>query len=442
MSKARIALLISLFQILIFSYPTAGATKTLVTIAYQGPLTGGEAYLGIDELTAVNYAVAKFNAVSPTYQVKVMTVDDQGDPAVAVNVAPGVSKNSQIIGLVGPAYSGATIASLPFYKAGGLALISPSASRTTLTDPASSQFGGPIFHRVISPDFSMGPALAYKATAGVSNAKVFVIDDQSSYTESQSSYVITELKKISGATVVGGDSVPSSTTDHSPLIAKIKASGANVVIFNGYFPQAAVFIKQFRGSGSKAIFAAGDGVFSTDFIKLAGSDAEGTRLISGTTDSLSTFFPKLESDFKKVTGKKSGYYSVESIDATNIFLKCISDGNIKRATMLVCVKKYQGISLTRDKISFSANGNVVGKTPYQFEVIKSAFYPSNVTTDYYFPDFNEKIIETSVTSEPAGTSIGSSNKKEILCLRGTITKKLRSANPVCPPGYSLKGSKQ
>jgi branched-chain amino acid transport system substrate-binding protein len=435
LSRARIALLICLLQVLTFSHPTVGASKTLVTIAYQGPLTGPEAPTGIAQFDAVSYAVTKFNAASAAYQVKVIPVDDQGDPAIAVKVAPGISKNPQIIGMVGPAYSSATIASLPFYKAGGLPLISPTAIRATLTDPASEQFGGPVFHRIAIPDSSIGLTLAIKATAGTSNPKVFIIDDQSSYAVPLAEYVMTGLKKVAGAAIVGTSSIQENTTDYSALIAKIKSANTNTVVFTGYYNQAAVFIKQFRDSGSKAIFAAGEGVFYPDYLKLAGTAAEGTRLVSGTSDSLRTFFPKLESDFRKVVGSDSGISAVEAIDATNIFLKCISDGNIKRLTMLSCVKKYQGVSLARDEISFSANGAIFGRNPFQIEVIKSAFYATSVTKDYFWPDFKTKIVEP---VEPAGTSVGSSTKKEILCLRGTITKKLRSANPVCPPGYSLK----
>jgi len=116
----------------------ANAAPKTVYIAYQGPLSGGEASTGTDEQNAVKYAIKLFNAKNKAkYNVKLVSVDDQGDPAVAGTVAPGIGKNKAILGVVGPAYSGATIASLPFYKAGGLVLISPSATRVSLTDSAS-----------------------------------------------------------------------------------------------------------------------------------------------------------------------------------------------------------------------------------------------------------------------------------------------------------------
>ena len=136
----------------IASVPTASAAAKTYTIGYQGPLSGGEASTGIDEQNAVKYAIKLFEAKNPSIKIKLVSIDDQGDPAVAGTVAPGVASNKNVLGVVGPAYSGATIASLPYYKSVNMALISPSATRVSLTDPTSPDFGGPIFHRVVGKD--------------------------------------------------------------------------------------------------------------------------------------------------------------------------------------------------------------------------------------------------------------------------------------------------
>lgn len=335
--------------------PSASAAKTY-TIGYQGPLSGGEASTGTDEQNAVKYAIKLFEAKNPGIKIKLVSIDDQGDPAVAGTVAPGIASNKSVLGVVGPAYSGATIASLPFYKSVGMALISPSATRVSLTDPASPDFGGPIFHRVVGKDDLQGPALAKYATKGVANAKVFVFDDQSAYAVPLRGFVEAGLKKVSGATLVGGDSVPNTTTDFSPTIAKINTSGANVVIYTGYYSQAAVFIKQLRDSGSKAIFAGGDGVFNQEFPKLAGDAAEGSRVTG--VGGLAGISAKMEADFKKKMGVSSGVYSVESFDAANILLSGIKAGKTTRAKMLAYVKAYKGKSISGNTIKFDANGDI------------------------------------------------------------------------------------
>jgi len=338
------------------SVPAASAAVKTYTIGYQGPLSGGEASTGIDEQNAVKYAIKLFEAKNKGFKIKLVSIDDQGDPAVAGTVAPGVASNKNVLGVVGPAYSGATIASLPYYKSVNMALISPSATRVSLTDPTSPDFGGPIFHRVVGKDDLQGPALAKYATAGVSNAKVFVFDDQSAYAVPLRGFVEAGLKKVAGATVVGGDSVPNTTTDFSPTIAKIKTSGATVVIYTGYYSQAAVFIKQLRDSGSKAVFAGGDGVFNQEFPKLAGAAAEGSKVTG--VGGLAGISAKLEADFKKKMGVSSGVYSVESYDAANILLSGIKAGKTTRVKMLAYVKAYKGKSVSGNTIKFDKNGDI------------------------------------------------------------------------------------
>ncbi len=338
------------------SVPAASAAVKTYTIGYQGPLSGGEASTGIDEQNAVKYAIKLFEAKNKNIKIKLVSIDDQGDPAVAGTVAPGVASNKSVLGVVGPAYSGATIASLPYYKSVNMALISPSATRVSLTDPTSPDFGGPIFHRVVGKDDLQGPALAKYATAGVKDAKVFVFDDQSAYAVPLRGYVEGGLKKVAGATLVGGDSVPNTTTDFSPTIAKIKTSGATVVIYTGYYSQAAVFIKQLRDSGSKAVFAGGDGVFNQEFPKLAGAAAEGSKVTG--VGGLAGISAKLEADFKKQMGVSSGVYSVESFDAANILLAGIKAGKTTRSSMLAYVKAYNGKSISGNTIKFNANGDI------------------------------------------------------------------------------------
>ncbi len=338
------------------SVSSASAAAKTYTIGYQGPLSGGEASTGIDEQNAVKYAIKLFMAKNPTIKIKLVSIDDQGDPAVAGTVAPGIGTNKSILGIVGPAYSGATIASLPYYKAGGLALISPSATRVSLTDPASPDFGSPVFHRNVATDDKQGPALAKYATKGVSNAKVFIFDDQSAYAVPLAGYVTSGLKSVSGASLVGTDSVPNTTTDFSPTIAKIKTSGANVVIYTGYYSQAAVFIKQLRDSGSTAVFAGGDGVFNAQFAVLAGASAEGSRLtgVAGLAD----VGAKVEAAFKKSMGVSSGVYAVEAFDGANIFLNGIKAGKTTRAAMLKWVNSYKGKGIGGATLGFDKNGDI------------------------------------------------------------------------------------
>ena len=177
MKKQRLVSVVAAFALAVGTAvaiaPTSNAAAKVVTIAYQGPLTGEEAQVGIDELNGVKYAVKLFNAKNKgKYSVKIVEVDDQGSGTEAAKVAPGTASNKKIIGLVGPAYSGATINSLPFYKQTNLPMVSPSATRVSITDPTQGLIGFPVFHRIPATDAVQGPALYKLAVKGVSNPSV------------------------------------------------------------------------------------------------------------------------------------------------------------------------------------------------------------------------------------------------------------------------------
>jgi len=344
--------------------PASNAAAKTVTIGFQGPLTGEEAQVGIDELNGVKYAVKLFNAKNKgKYVVKIVSIDDQGSGTEAAKVAPGAASNKKILGIVGPAYSGATIASLPFYKQTNLPLISPSATRVSITDPAQGLIGFPVFHRIPVTDRVQGPALYKLATKGVSSPKVFVIDDQSPY-----GVGLVDYMKLGGAVLAGQDSVPDKTTDWSATISKVKSANANVVIFTGYYAQAATLYRQLRDSGYTGVLAGGDGVLSPGILTLASASIlEGVRLTGGTVP-LSEISAKLEADFKAKMGVSSGTYAAESIDAANIFLSCISKGVSTRDAMLKCVKAYKGKSITGSSLSFDKYGDTAGGVMNGFEI--------------------------------------------------------------------------
>ena len=333
-----------------FAPSASAACSGKLKIAYQGPLTGPEAALGINELNGVKFALSKFLAANKSANVDpvVYEVDDQGDPAVAGPIAPKVAAEECVVALVGPAYSGASKVSLPVYLSAGLPIITPSA-----TNPTLPSFGKQIFHRAVLTDDYQGPALARLVTSRVKNAQVFLVNDATDYAVGLQKTVDITL----AGRVVGKDVTPQGTTDFTATIAKIKKSKATAVIYSGYFSQAAVFVKQLRDSGSKIAFASGDGTLDNQFIKLARKAAEGV-LLSAPAIPMETASPKLAAEMVKA-GWTPGVYTTESYDAANFFLEAIKAGNTDRASIekYISTKSHKGLSKT---LKFDADGEVSG----------------------------------------------------------------------------------
>jgi len=345
----------------------ANAAPIEVSLAFQGPLTGSDAQTGQDEILGAKTAIQIFNDSQKKYKVNLVAVDDQGEGAVAGRVAPGVASNKKIIGVVGPAYSGASIASFPSYKKGKLTMVSPSATRPTLTDANSPDNGYPYFHRVVGNDSLQGPAVVRWAIKGVTDPKVYVIDDQTPYgtglRDAANDYITAQ--KVNK---VGSDSVAQKTADYSATVAKIKAAGANIVIYTGYYPDGGALAKALNDGGWKGQFIGGDGVLNSAYIDVAGkAAAEGTKFTAPAVPFEVVANAAQQAAFTKATKLKSAaghVYVTETFNATNVFLSCIAKGNTTRDKIQSCVSA--GTFLTIDgktKISFTFAGEVKGGAP-------------------------------------------------------------------------------
>ncbi|MCX6127620.1 MAG: branched-chain amino acid ABC transporter substrate-binding protein [Proteobacteria bacterium] len=339
-----------------------------IRIAFQGPLSGPEASLGNDELDGVKFAIQQFNKrFRGVFNVSVVLIDDQGDPAIAQKIAPTFAAIPTILGIVGPSYSGASIASIPFYKAQDLAMISPSAVRTSITDPAQGAIGFPVFHRIPSLEKVEGPSLYKIATQGVSVPKVVIVDDKSAYGAilSQSIRSFASSQNIVATVSVGTSA--AGIIDWSGTVNTVKSSAANVVIYAGYTPQAATLYTQLRTSGYKGILAGGEGVNSSIFDYATSSVLEGVRLSAGTAP-LSGINADLESNFRLLVGKPSGAYAAESIDATNVLLYCIATGVTTRKQMLNCIDGFWGTSIYGHRFGFDRYGDNIKEVFHGFEI--------------------------------------------------------------------------
>ena len=135
---------------------SCNGTGTTYKIAFQGPLTGDNKQLGINEVNGVQLAIEQANAAKNLcFQLSLLQSDDGGTAAQAPAAAAAILQDPAVVGVVGPSFSGATAAVGAKYSQAGMALISPSATNETLTSQ-----GFTTFHRIVPTDGVEGKATA------------------------------------------------------------------------------------------------------------------------------------------------------------------------------------------------------------------------------------------------------------------------------------------
>lgn len=329
------------------------------TIAFEGPLSGDNQQLGINEVNATELAINQANAKGDLgFTLKLLKADDVGDPSKAPAAAAQVLQDNTVMGVIGPSFSGATKAVGDTYGEAGLAFITPSASNGTL-----QTLGFKTFHRVIPNDNVEGTQGAdWLARKGIK--KVFVVDDQSDYGKGVADALEKELKAKGVATTRQG--VDAKTTDYGAIAQTVKSSGAGALFYGGYDAQAALFAKALKAVNFTGITAGGNGVKSSVFTKGAGDAGNGWYFTCGCLDA--TIAPNAKqftADYTKAYNTPPSTYSPEAFDATNALIQAIKAakqaGQVTRATVEDQVNKvdYQGITT---EVKFGSNGEPGGTT--------------------------------------------------------------------------------
>ena len=288
-------------------------------IAFQGPLSGDNAQLGINEVNGVDLAIDQANKTGKLgFKLELVKADDQGSPEQAPTAAAQVLQDDAVLGVVGPSFSGATKAIGATYGTAGLAFISPSA-----TNPTLSQQGFPTFHRIVPSDNVEG-SQAGDLFAKKGYKKVVVIDDLSDYGKGVADALQKEMESKNVAVQRIG--VDAKTTDYGSTATQVTASGAQAVFYGGYDAQAGLVAQALAAAGFKGDKYTGNGGKSSVFTNGAGAAGDGWYFTCGCSDA--TVAPAAKdftAAYKAKFNTDPSTYSPEAYDAANAMIQAFKD---------------------------------------------------------------------------------------------------------------------
>src|SRR6478609_9095048 len=316
-----------------------GSTITLPLVT---PVTGGAGFLGAEQGAWAKYAV---KTLAPKLGLKVKfvlgdTPVEQG-AAVAQTLAQKYVGDKSVLVVLGPSTSGAVVASSATYAQAKIAHISPSATRTSLTQGANKEATSAFF-RVVPGDYIQGPTDARFMIDKLKVSKVVLLDFQEPYSVGLADAVESVLKK--GGVSTSRLSAPNTTTDYSAYVTKVP-NDADIVFFPTQKPgDAQTFAQQLIEKGKKAKVFGGDGSNDSAAFKVPGSY-------------LSNFAPDITgigADQSIIAGWKAanpgktvGSFGPPSYGATQVLLHaikaaCVADRGVLKSKSDV-LRKVKGV---------------------------------------------------------------------------------------------------
>ncbi|NAZ76798.1 ABC transporter substrate-binding protein [Kineococcus sp. T13] len=320
-----------------------------ISIGFFGALTGPDANLGVNINNGVKLAVEEHNAESGACQVAVEEYDSQGLPDQATGLATQAVGDENVVGIVGPAFSGESKVADPLFDEAGLVGITPSA-----TNPALSENGWGTFFRVLGNDATQGPAAATYITDTLGKQKVYVVDDATEYGKGLADLVRQDL----GAAKVKDNTVQKGQTDFSAVVSDIRGSGADAVFFGGYYAEAGLLLKQMRDAGltqEQVAFVSDDGAKDQGLVEAAGGPAAEGAILTCPCLPPEEAEGTFAADYEEAYGTAPATYSAEGYDAATILLEGISEGNVTREDLLAYVKSYDAPGVTK-QLKFDEKG--------------------------------------------------------------------------------------
>ena len=337
------------------------------TIGIMYPVTGPAASIGTQQGDWAKYYVATYNRTHKT-KFKLQVEDTQlGAPtgtAEALKGAQALAGSPNVLGVVGPAGSNEIVGVTKSLKDAGLAWVSGSSTRTSLTTDGTRT--GFMF-RTVPPDAIQGPTAANYIINKLKYKRVYIIDDQETYSTGLADEVEKRLK-AAGVTV-GRDGVSQQQSDFSSLIAKIARDTQLVYIPWQLTPKGIAFGNQMKAAGKGSIKLMGaDGLFDDTFA------AVGSHVYD-------TNFPlnpksKIIAAFRKGHGGNGEFFGAPTYAATQVvataYDKACKNGTASRAEVRAAIRATKipaAKSLIGVAIRFNRNGDL--STAHKFGLYKS-----------------------------------------------------------------------
>ena len=169
-----------------------------------------------------------------------------------------------------------TIPASEVYVDNGVLFITPSATNPKVTDrklwDAFRTCGRDDQQGKLWADLALGPAFKDK--------KIAIVHDKTPYGQGLAD-AAKGFMNAGGKKEVLYEGVNVGEKDYSAIVSKIKASGADYLMWGGLHTEGGLIVRQMRDQGMTTVMISGDGITDNEFASIGGPGVEGTLMSFG-----------------------------------------------------------------------------------------------------------------------------------------------------------------
>jgi len=307
-------------------------------------------------------AIADYTTRHPVPKVELLPLGI-GASSDWVDVLANVTAH-KVVGVVGPSTARAYTDTYPIFEGAGIPSITPLVS-----DPQVEGSNWRHWHRLIADDYQRLSGLADYLSRVYPIRRGYTIDYGDGTTANFAGRLASRLKQ-DGAVEVVQDRIARGGGDIPAIVARIRDWHPDVIVQYGTAEDIAELLKQLRQAGVTAPFATSDLGVDSDFLRGAGTRAEGAVVASSCIDVASTSNEAINAFVQRYRdryGSTPGLCAAEAYDATTAFLKAIEAGRTTPAAIndFLSTVRFPGLSRT---VAFQPDGEGAASPVYVYKV--------------------------------------------------------------------------
>lgn len=357
--------------------------KTIL-IGFSGTLSGVSEGFGKSLANAAEMAFAEVNRQNPRIGgqrvfYRLLRQDDRNDPEAAVGVAKRLLQEG-VVAVIGTSNSSTSQATAKIYADAGVAMITPAASATVLTEQGFTSF----FRMIGHDDLAVANLMDY-ATRVMNLGRFGIVDNGSMYGIAAAAAVYEQTVQL-GAKTVGRERINYSS-DLRQVVRRMKQRGADVLFFGGYSSQAVLLAQIIRqeGGGLRLMVASMGAVGSTFLIAGRSAANEVLAVESGVPTSFMPGWRRFEEEYNQRYGLNLYGLTPFAYDAAQALVAAIRHcGSVNSRKIIDALHQISVKGLT-GTVAFDAAGNPRNPVFTVYEVRDQRWVPLQTYSEASLP---------------------------------------------------------
>lgn len=317
-----------------------------IKLGFLGATTGPVANYGIPGEKGMKLAIAEINDEGGVLGKKLQGIyeDNKGDNSEIANITTKYITRDKVAAMVGDPCTGLTKVAADIAQKNKVVIFSSGA-----TGEGVVEIGDYVFRNTLLDKFAV-PVVVDWMLDDQGWKNIAVITSLNNGYSTALTPVFEKALQSRQANIVLQDSVNDGETDFTAQVTKLKNSGADVLVFTGYYTEAALIMNEVQKQNFDIKLIGGDGLYGQDLAKLGLTAVEDKVIFycGFSTDQPSAETQAFLEKYRAEYNEEPDMFSAQYYDAVRILAAAMEKSGSADPSVykeeLAKLKDYPGVS--------------------------------------------------------------------------------------------------